>query len=640
MRRSLSSVVRAAVGATLCACFTALLLSLTSVSNVPAIIPVLLIGFAGASIWRPDAGLCILAFAVPVAHWTGRTWNGSAAWPEILVLAFAAGYSARMLRGDRRPHPPDSLQTPIWIFAALVIFSLAERVLVLYWSTGGAALTEHLRVAAAEYFVAPGAFPELDAAMRLVEGLFLLRAASAIAHAHEEFPTRLVRLFVAGAAAAALLNLWRIWQGALRFEDPVPVFFDYLTRLRYNVHYPDVNAAGSYFVMALLAGTGVLLSTKQAGWIVALGLIASSVVLSGSRAALLAGICSGLLWVIAQWKLRRTSKPGRWRPRKIWLVLLAASVVLTVVYVGTKRNLTPTSTALQIRMEFARTTLRMVEAHPAFGVGVGRYPAQSDRFSSPVLLEQYGLARENAHNNFLQILGELGMLGFVAFLWVLWATAQRAHRLLSVQTNPEAFGVVAGVLAFVLTWLSGHPLLIDEPAMLFWLLLGTMAGWSPEISPKAAQNKARPLISENTRRIATFLALLTLALSLPLRARQQLSEADLEHQGIGLSNWYVSDDGVRYRLAGSSATVFVPSSARAVRIPLRATPPRSELAVSVYLNGRLANLVNVPGDRWHQLELRLPADPSAPRFSRVDLHIASPPPSAKDVMMIGRVEPR
>ncbi len=86
------------------------------------------------------------------------------------------------------------------------------------------------------------------------------------------------------------------------------------------------------------------------------------------------------------------------------------------------------------------------------------------------------MPRENAHNNFLQVLGELGIVGFVPFVWALWAIARVVARSSRAGTLPApALGGAAGLAAFVLTWLTGHPLLIFEVATAFWLVLGAVA---------------------------------------------------------------------------------------------------------------------------------------------------------------------
>ena len=113
------------------------------------------------------------------------------------------------------------------------------------------------------------------------------------------------------------------------------------------------------------------------------------------------------------------------------------------------------------------------------------------------------------------------------------------------------------------------------------------------------------------RRLAAGLALAT-ALSISVRAHHRVAVAGLEHQGIGLSAWQHGEDGQRYRLANSWSVVFVPSNVPAISLPLRSARPGTDLSVSLLLNGRPANAVRVPSDRWLDVHLVLPSGPGAP----------------------------
>jgi O-antigen ligase len=109
-----------------------------------------------------------------------------------------------------------------------------------------------------------------------------------------------------------------------------------------------------------------------------------------------------------------------------------------------------------------------------FGVGVGAFFERSAEYVTPAF--RTIVPRENAHNNFLQVLAELGIVGFVPFVWVLGAVAWSVVRSWRTgRLSAAAVGGAAGLAAFVMTWLSGHPLLIFEVATAFWLVLGTVA---------------------------------------------------------------------------------------------------------------------------------------------------------------------
>ena len=183
-------------------------------------------------------------------------------------------------------------------------------------------------------------------------------------------------------------------------------------------------------------------------------------------------------------------------PRRMTAVAAAVMLVLVAVgmvrYLPTRRHQIEPSTALEVRWELARTSFRMLAADPMFGVGIGRYYSRSGEFSSPRLLTIFPPAiHENAHNNFLQILAELGVVGLGAVIWLMIVAARACGRLVRADPrDPLRWGIAIGLLAFVISWLGGHPLLIDEPAFAFWLLLGTTCGWAPAESAARVKSTA------------------------------------------------------------------------------------------------------------------------------------------------------
>ena len=625
-----SGTIARGIGAALVSIlFFGLLLSLAGLGSFPYAALSALVVFAGLAAWQPATALLILTTVLPVAAWLGRRVTGEVAWAEALVLAFTAGYCARETISPRTSR--DNLGTPIVLCAAVVLASLVVQLLVDSWRFGTASVQANLsQLFTGEYLRITATGEPVDAAMRILESLVLFRAVSSLVRSDVTLAPMLVKSFVFGAAAAAAVNIARLWEGALRLSSPVTVFGRYFLTQRFNAHYGDLNAAGSYFVMALCPAVGVAWRYSRR-WILAAVIVVAGLWIAGSRAAFVAGLVALMLPAtivagrISGVRVRRTAA-------------VAAGVVLVVVAVVLVRllpergNQRAPSTALEVRWELARTSFRILSAEPLFGAGIGRYYSRSGEFSSPRLLELFPPAiHENAHNNFMQILAELGIVGFAAVGWLLVTAAGSCARLIRAAPNdPLRWGIVVGLLAFAISWLGGHPLLIDEPAFAFWILLGIACGW--DVPPPAAPRRAVQWV------VSALLA--AIAVSIPVRATHDRADFNLEHRGIGVSNWQDEVDGVRYRRAGSTSSVFIPSSHSTCTIPLRTLRPWTDLKVQLWLDGRRADEVQVRSDRWLDLRLLLPQSQSGPRFHRLEFRVSDVPTDGTPVLMIGKVQVR
>ena len=622
----LSAGVRRFLWAASCALFLLLLSSLVRVPDVPAAVIGALFAFVLLAAYRPAGALVAVVALIPIASWTGRHWNGSIAWPETIAVAFLAGYAAHQAL-ERHVEPADAPVYAIHGMIAVIAGSLAVELMFLQATLGGEGLRHVLtQLVSRDYFIGDGGFQNGDAAMRLVEGLLLAHAGATLARSSSPLGPRLVRALVAGAGVAGVLTLWRVWLGALRADEPVLAFLRFLATIRFNAHYGDVNAAGSYYVMAVLPALALALTKFR--WALAAAVLVLSLSLTGSRAAFIAGpVALAIVWFRAR-QSTTILDPARGR---LWLRRAAGTVLVLVcaamLYAGIARNVTPVALALDFRREFTLTALRMFASRPLFGVGVGAYREHAAEFSSARLRAAF--QNENAHNNFLQILAEAGAVGFAAFAVLMVVATRRADRLLSTSVPAGTTAFVGGLLAFVLTCLAGHPFIIDEPALTFWLLLGAAAGWGT----------ARRWTDTAAVRWIAFVLVLVVAVSIPTRARQEFGAANLEHLGIGLSSWQADADGIRYRTAGASSTVFVPADAQVISVPLRAIPPGSSLEVQLFLDGRQANAVRVSSEMWRAIAVPMPQHRDGPRFRALELKIVNGPSSHSDLLMIGKVDP-
>ena len=71
----------------------------------------------------------------------------------------------------------------------------------------------------------------------------------------------------------------------------------------------------------------------------------------------------------------------------------------------------------------ATVSWRLLARNPAFGVGIGQYYELSGDEMLHLPVGRIYI-RQNAHNNFLQILAELGVVGFVCFAALLWMSGR------------------------------------------------------------------------------------------------------------------------------------------------------------------------------------------------------------------------
>ena len=242
----------------------------------------------------------------------------------------------------------------------------------------------------------------------------------------------------------------------------------------------DPNALASYLVLGigLAIGAAWSASTRPVGAALAAALALMALVTTVSRAgwaglllALL--VCAALLpdWLIgggfAVRAVRRVA-------RSLCVVLILAVAAWTVAATVLPKRTTPLvpstpweaawqtvdpreplETVLKGRRLLWVASLDLAKQHWVFGAGLAAFP----RF---VATYPGAGGPENAHNFFLQVLAEAGAIGLAALVLFLiaiasavWPVSRDRH----VARGRLAMGLSMAVLAFVLTWLTGHPLL-------------------------------------------------------------------------------------------------------------------------------------------------------------------------------------
>ncbi len=433
---------------------------------------------------RPALGVCLVAALLPLSP-AISVLTGAPRLPSDMALVLAlpllvAGFA----RTSFAKGPAASwLGRPALLLAAVIAASAASHIAAEFWSVAPADVAGRLwaRVSR-DFFAGERTLGDVHRTVGWIAALGLAVLVERTLRADRAMAGPAARMAIAGAAALAIFSVNRVVELALRSDAPLALVGDAVSTLRFHPFLGDLNAAGS--LQALFIVPAVWIAAGRREWwawpAVALGGV--SLWFTGSRAALLAA-CAGtaIAWALA----RRV-------PRRWWIgaAVLAVGALAFAVW-SLRPGRATVSEALSIRWHLAAASLRVAATDPILGVGAGRLHAASAAYISPDLTKWYRPAAggENAHNNFLQVLAESGILGCAAFIWLLAAATGPPSRWRAAGAGDGLEpGVVGGFVAFLLTCLSGHPLLIDYVRICFFLWVGLMAG---RLAPPEAGSPGR-----------------------------------------------------------------------------------------------------------------------------------------------------
>jgi hypothetical protein len=285
---------------------------------------------------------------------------------------------------------------------------------------------------------------------------------------------------------------------------------------------------------------------------------------------------------------------------------LAASIVTEGAHASLGR-------AAAIRQEMSMLALDMTRDHPAFGVGIGNFRSVSRHYVTDEYpqLQRFAPTGQNAHNNFLQILGELGIPALVTFLWLVVPVVRRWPW--EPATAPEsmvhASALAAGLATFLISALFGHPLLIPQVAAAFFLALGLTAALLP-----VPAGKGRP------GQIVLWAALVALIAALPWRILDARAAARGDE---GLGEVVGTIDNVPYRMAEAEPTWRLSPEVHVVTLPLRwQAPALPDCRVDVVFKGQVADQVRPDATAWMPLRFRLPTAASPADVRELQLRVS------------------
>lgn len=571
--------------------------------EVPLLCAVAAAATFAATLWRPSAGVLVVAVLAPAGALLAPLPVRAA---ELLAWSLVAGWLLRLWR-PLMPPGPRTVTTPALLFGLALLGSWLTLTIAGAAGVPPAALPQLLvHAIPANHLVFPSPEPETWTLLQSLAGLGVLFVAVA-ATREDVHLARTAPIVLAGStavlAAATLLSVIAQWS-----EVGYGGWFllRYVNGERYSLHLADLNAAGSLYILGALVAAASLSARARPRslWILVMAVLIPALWLTGSRSSFLA-LAAGLP-VLAIARHPRSLSRGRLMAA---VAALSAVLVIAVAAMDWQPDVRGSAArSANLRSQFLDTTGRMFASAPLYGVGIGRYFDRSPEFMSPELRSIYG--NENAHNYFAQQFAELGLAGGLLFLWLVGALVSTgwAHVRASA-AQPSSVGLFAGVAAYLMTCITGHPLLVAEAALPFWAASGVLASTQSTVR---LERRAYPL--------AAGLAVLAIAAGVAAGVMSYVS-VDEPPAERGFHGIETAPDGTSFRWMTRHAVTYLPNdSAGFLRLRVRAPEidmPRP-VTMETSIGGRVVDRREVPADRWMTFDVPVRSSASAP-FRRVDL---------------------
>ena len=465
---------------------------------------------------------------------------------------------------------------------------------------------------------APSALPEWTV---LMDGLLcVLLTGWATTRATRE---RTLRAAGLAAIATALFGMVQARTG-LGLQEAWRVFDAGIIRI--NATYTDPNALAAFYALVgpVLAGLALRWSGwRRLAWAGGAAVVLVAMVMTAGRAGL-AALATGLL-AMAWIALRRDldvidpSALVRTYARRVVRAAVAAvvAVLLTFVVLGTALDVRheqqtsylhtwlytfnlrqPPDVIAKGRIAVWHVALTMIRERPLVGQGVGEARDQFERVRAALGIDSLPRnAHLSPHNTYLLVASELGLIGLAAFLLTLAAVVIgiRAPGNLPARqaTTWPVVGLVGGLVGYALTMLTGDRILLREDVVV-GTICATLATLGAPRLPRAWRVAALAMVG------------LVLA-SWPVRTGwiggASVAVAVPPNEGVHADQ--VGARGETYRWSTGDALLYVPASARRVRIPVRNLSPQVQ-RLEVTIDDRPADLRQLESGPWVTLDYRLP----------------------------------
>jgi O-antigen ligase len=529
---------------------------------------------------------------------------------EMFALAFLAAWLLRIPQPLWARHTPGVVPAVLYglaLFGSWLALSLGASA-----GVDSAALPRFLLwLIPPDHLVHSSPQAETWTMLQALAGAGVFLAAAGIGSRRPGVPRRASAALCVSLAAlgiASLVSLAVQWSGT-GFD--LAFLARYVRGERFAIHIADWNAAGSLYLLAGLAAVVLALADtrRRLLWVVTGGAIFPAFLLTGSMSAQVAAVLTAAL-VALPLARRRGWTLTRAQVLAIAGILLIVSVGGAVFAAGRAEGRATPAQAASMRAQFTETSLRMFESAPLLGVGTGQYYDRSAEFMPAALRSFYG--NENAHNYFAQVFAELGVVGGVLFMWLIAAVLIHGWRSArSPDADAAMLGLFAGIAGYLMTAITGHPMLVSEAALPFWATCGVIAGRGV-----AARRPGLPLVP-----LAAAVAVLAAIVINTSQAARAAAATLVQPADQGFHQLETAPSGRQFRWMTRHGVSYIPAGTGVLRIRVSAPDNRPlprPMTVDVALAGRHVAQRVLHNPQWERIDISV-RDAGAGPFRRLDI---------------------
>jgi hypothetical protein len=178
------------------------------------------------------------------------------------------------------------------------------------------------------------------------------------------------------------------------------------------------------------------------------------------------------------------------------------------------------------------------------------------------------------------------------------------------ERNATAVALFAGSTGYLLTCLTGHPLLVSEAALPFWVAFGALAGQDRRASAASATRR---------HRLVPAIVMICLAIGVS-RAVLAYAGGSATAAERGFDREETAPDGTRFRWMGPHVVAYGAPTPGFFRMTLRSPdrPLSRPMVVETAIAGRVVDRRELVPGRWETVEIPVRERVSG-RVRRIDV---------------------